>query len=290
MPTRIDSAVVRRAGWRDRHSARRLADAAARACLARAGRTSRDVDLLLNVGIYRDRNLGEPALAALIQEDIGANPEDPSVGTHGTFSFDLTNGACGVLTALHVADGFLRAGTVETALVVASDADPGHRMSAEFPYAPTGGALLCCWGDGRGLQAVHWATEPGTAHLAGSTVSFDDGRHRLHVDLADGFGDVATRWAAKVATSLLDEQSMGPADVDLVVLAPLGAGRTPVFAELLGVDVSDVVCADDQPQPHTAGLLASYVAAEQSGRLAEARRVLLIAAGAGVTAGAALIA
>jgi 3-oxoacyl-[acyl-carrier-protein] synthase III len=36
-------------------------------------------------------------------------------------------------------------------------------------------------------------------------------------------------------------------------------------------------------------LLASYVAAEQTGRLAEARRVLLVAAGAGVTAGAALL-
>ena len=46
-------------------------------CLDRAGRTAHDVDLLVNAGIYRDRNLGEPALAAMIQQDIGANPEDP---------------------------------------------------------------------------------------------------------------------------------------------------------------------------------------------------------------------
>ena len=42
-----------------------------------AGRDAHDVDLLINAGIYRDRNLGEPAFAAMIQEDIGANPEDP---------------------------------------------------------------------------------------------------------------------------------------------------------------------------------------------------------------------
>ena len=35
------------------------------------------MDLLINAGIYRDRNLGEPALAAMIQQDIGAHPEDP---------------------------------------------------------------------------------------------------------------------------------------------------------------------------------------------------------------------
>jgi 3-oxoacyl-[acyl-carrier-protein] synthase III len=289
MGTTIDSAVVRHAGWRDRHSARRLADSAARACLARAGRTSREVDLLLNVGLYRDRNLGEPALAALIQEDIGANPEDPPAGGRGTFSFDLANGACGVLTALQVADGFLRAGTIERALVVASDADPGHRLSAEFPYAPTGGALLCRWADGGGLRAFHWATEPGTAHLAGATVSFDDGRHKLHVDRHASFGDVAVAWAAKAATALLDEQSMGPDDVDLVVLSPLGAGRDRQLAELVGVDAERVACIAAEPAPHTAGLIASLVDAEQSGRLTAARRIVLVAAGAGVTAGAALL-
>jgi hypothetical protein len=50
------------------------------------------------VRIYRDRNLGEPALAALIQDDISANPEDPHKNAHGTFSFDVANGTCGVLT------------------------------------------------------------------------------------------------------------------------------------------------------------------------------------------------
>ena len=74
MGTVIERLDVTRAGWRTRHSALHLAVAAAKTCLQRAGREPDDVDLLINTGIYRDKNLAEPALAALIQEDIGANP------------------------------------------------------------------------------------------------------------------------------------------------------------------------------------------------------------------------
>jgi 3-oxoacyl-[acyl-carrier-protein] synthase-3 len=95
--------------------------------------TTGDIGLLLNAGLYRERILGEPALAALLQADVGANPEDPHGAGHGTFSFDVANGACGPLTALHIADGFLRAGTVEHALVVASDVDPGRGLAPTVP-------------------------------------------------------------------------------------------------------------------------------------------------------------
>jgi 3-oxoacyl-[acyl-carrier-protein] synthase III len=289
MGTRIESSAVAHGGWRQRHSALRLADDAARACLTRAGRSADDVDLLLNVGIYRDRNLGEPALAALIQEDVGANPEDPRPGSHGTFSFDLANGACGVLTALQVADGFLRAGTIEHALVVASDADPGHRLAAGFPFAATGGALLCEWAGSGGLSGFRWATEPGTVELLSATVSFDEGRHRLHVERSDILADVSVGWAAKVAAAVLDEQALRPLDVDAVVLNPVAPGCTRAFARLLGVDESRVVCAEADPPPHTSGLIASIVAAEEAGILVPGHRLLLVAVGAGVTAGAALL-
>ena len=77
MGTVIDRIDVTEGGWRTRHSALHLAVAAAKSCLHEPGETADDVDLLINAGIYRDRNLAEPALAALIQEDVGANPEDP---------------------------------------------------------------------------------------------------------------------------------------------------------------------------------------------------------------------
>jgi 3-oxoacyl-[acyl-carrier-protein] synthase III len=124
--TVIDRVTLARGGWRNRHSALHLAVSTAKDCLQQAGRDPHDVDLLVNAGIYRDSNIAEPALAAMIQQDIGANPEDPHADTHGTFSFDISNGTCGVLTALQIVDGFLKSHAIDCALIVASDADPGR--------------------------------------------------------------------------------------------------------------------------------------------------------------------
>ena len=129
-------------------TARRLADAAARACLAQAGRQPGDVDLLINTGVYREDNLGEPALAALIQEDIGANPGQPPVGGHGTFSFDLINGTCGVISAIQLEAGLLRSGVIRLGAVVTSDAEPGLESPHRPPFRPVGGALLLSWDEG----------------------------------------------------------------------------------------------------------------------------------------------
>src|SRR4249920_1568022 len=108
MGTRIEAASTLTSHGMRKPSARRLADAAAKACLAHAGRPPGDVEMLINAGIYREDNMGEPALAALIQEDIGANRGQPPIGGHGTFSFDLMNGTCGVISAIQLQSGFLR--------------------------------------------------------------------------------------------------------------------------------------------------------------------------------------
>ena len=118
-----------------------LSDAAARKCLDRAGHGASDIDLLVNAGLYKDRNMAEPALASIIQEDIGANPgHPPRGGHHGTFSFDVINGGCGVVSAAHLVDAFVGTGVARLGLVVAGDADPGRSIG--FPFPPVGGAML----------------------------------------------------------------------------------------------------------------------------------------------------
>ena len=84
-------------------------------------------------------------------------PKNHTQTAHGTFSFDMANGACGMLTALQIVDGFLKSHAIDCALVVASDADPGHGMSEHFPFSPAGAALLCDWtDDDAGLEHIRW--------------------------------------------------------------------------------------------------------------------------------------
>ncbi|MDX1890754.1 3-oxoacyl-[acyl-carrier-protein] synthase III C-terminal domain-containing protein [Mycolicibacterium sp. 050158] len=286
MGTVIDHVEVTRGRWRHRHSALHLAVTAARDCLAVARRDRDDVDLLINTGIYRDRNLAEPALAALIQQDVGANPEDPHPEGHGTFSFDVANGSCGVLTALQIADGFLRSNTIDCALVVASDADPGRGCSEDFPFSPTGAALLCHWSDDdRGLGRVHWLTSRDDGETFRATVGFADARNVLRFATSAAMDDRFASTAAEVARRCLREAALDVSDLDAIITAPARRAYRTRLAENLGVPVELIVAAGDE-RVHTAALLTAM--ARDDGRLRNGRRVLLVAAGAGVVAGAAV--
>ncbi len=286
MGTVIDGLDVTLGGWRTRHSALHLAVATAKACLQRAGREPDDVDLLINTGIYRDKNLAEPALAAIIQKDIGANPEDPHGDAHGTFSFDISNGTCGILTALQIVDGFMRSHTINCALVVASDANPGRRMSEHFPYSPVGAALLCDWSDDEfGLGHVHWVNIPDDGENYRATVGLHDARNVLRFSESAAMDEQFAAAGARVARNCLEEASLGLSDIDIIVAAPARHGYRAALAAQLAVPVERITVADDESM-HTASLVAALRSATEE--LAPGARVLLIAAGAGVTAGAAL--
>lgn len=288
MGTVIDRVDVARPRWRDRHSALHLAVTAAKDCLQRAGCDPDELDLVVNAGIYRDRNLGEPALAALIQDDIGANPEDPHAGAHGTFSFDIANGACGVLTALHIIDGFLRTHSIHRALVVASDADPGHGMSERFPFSAAGAALLCGWtGDDYGLSRVSWANANNGAsdEMFTATVGFADARNVLRFTQSPAMDEQFAAAAAEAVRACLEAHSVRLSAIDVIVAAPPQSGFRAALSNRLGVPVELISVADDE-RMHTAALAAAFEG--QVEKLPAGAQVLFVAAGAGVTAGAAL--
>lgn len=285
MGTLIDQISLSHGGWRDHHSALRIAVKAAKQCLDGAGKQPNDVDLLVNTGVYRDRNLGEPALAALIQKDIGANPENPHSQTHGTFSFDISNGTCGPLTALQIVDGFLKSGAVDCALIVASDADPGRGMSERFPFSPAGAALLCGWTDGdAGLQAVHWANSLDDGENYHATVGLVDGHNVLRFAESDGVDRRYAAAASRAVEDCLREAELGLDDVDAIVAAPNRLRFRADLATHLGLSEDRIIVAEDNV--HTASLAAAFDRAAD--RLHPGDRVLLVAAGAGITAGAAL--
>lgn len=287
MATIIDGIEVTRAGWRHRHSALHLATASAVACLRHAGQDPDTVDLLINAGIYRDRNLGEPALAALIQDDIGANPEDPHTGAHGTFSFDIANGSCGILTALQIVDGFMTSRTIDCALVVASDADPDHGMSEHFPFSPVGAAVLCRWSDDddAGLSRVHWRNRPDSGDHFRATVGLVDHRNVLRFSESAGMDAQFAQAAAQAADDCLRASSLSLDDVDVIVAAPARHGYHAALADRLGVPADRIVVAADE-RTHTAALAAALDRAAE--RIPARGRVLILAAGAGIVAGAAI--
>jgi 3-oxoacyl-[acyl-carrier-protein] synthase-3 len=279
------------------HGARRLADEAATRCLRDAGISSDDLDLLVNVGVFRERGLGEPALAALVQEDIGANLGHPPVGGHGTFSFDLDDGACGVLTGMHLVRGFLESRAIHWGLVVGSDSGPDPIHAGAVPYAESGGAVLLTWDDVEpGLVAHRSATFPEYEGLAQSRWSWQrraarrphdpGGRPTLVVERRPGYAEKAASCAAEVAAALLSEHHVP--DVDLLI-ATHGPGFGDAVADRLDLPHARVLHAGEGVDAmHTAAPAAAVALAVRQGRWAEAHRVLLVSAGAGISVAASL--
>lgn len=303
----------------------KLADDAAQACLARAGRKASDLDFLINAGVYRDNNIAEPAVASIIQEDIGANPDPPLEGGHGTFSFDVNNGACGVLTGVHILDGFLTSGAIDLGIVVASDADPelgsnwdfpfglvgpAGRLSRDhrrFPFSPVGGAVLLSRSEdeSKGFDRFAFSTFPEFKHLLESEVKWhegpipravadvvpglESGSNVLHLRESEGYAARASECAATSARSFMQSVGLEPLDIDLLVPSPTPIGFPDAFAQAVGIPADRVARVDESfANVHTAGPVAALEGVMRTGELAAARNVLFAMAASGITVGLAL--
>jgi 3-oxoacyl-[acyl-carrier-protein] synthase-3 len=267
-----------------------LADAAARSCLERAHRTADDVELLINAGVYLDRSMSEPAIAALIQEDIGANLEQQAGAGQGTLSFDVRNGACGLLTGIHLVDGMLASGTVGLGMVVATDADPEPGVSAGFAFPALGGAVLLSADDARpGFTAFRFATFPEFAELFQSAVDWRengrDGRNVLGVEIAGAYAGRALECAESTARELAAAERLDLGEVDLLVASASVPGFAGELGPRLGLSGERVASL---PEGLAAAHTAALAAALESGRLATGSTALFVSAGAGLTVVAAL--
>jgi 3-oxoacyl-[acyl-carrier-protein] synthase III len=272
-----------------------LVDAAAGSCLERANRTADELDLLINAGVYNDNSISEPAIASLIQEDIAANPvQQPGAG-RGTLSFDVRNGACGLLAGIHLADGMLAAGTVDLGIVVACDIDPEPGVSEGLGFPAVGGAVLVSADDSRaGFTAFQFATFPEFAELFQSYLDWQydprgglaaHGRNILTVEIAESYADRALECAESTVRDLATESGVDLAEVDLLIATASLPGFAGTLARRLGVTAARVAALPD-------GLVRAHTAAPaialESVRLAASRTALLVSAGSGITVAAAL--
>jgi 3-oxoacyl-[acyl-carrier-protein] synthase-3 len=301
MGTRIAAVSALTGHGKRKSTARQLADAAARDCLTHAGRQPSEVGLLINTGVYREDSMGEPALAALVQEDIGANlGQSPATG-HGTFSFDLINGTCGVTSAIQIANSMLSSGVIQLGAIVTSDVGPELQGRPAAPFRSAGGAMLLSWDDGiAGFTDFHTETFPEYHDLFASGLVWQDrrgrpvprrtaGRSLMVIDERPGYQARLVDCAEDVTRRFLSRLGMDLGDIDLLVPAPCTAGFVDPLRVRLGVPGDRVAyVAEDLAGSYSAGPIAALQAAIRSGRLGEARNILILTAGAGITVAAAL--
>ncbi|MBC7302757.1 MAG: hypothetical protein H5T78_17655 [Nocardia sp.] len=259
------------------------AASAAREALAGAGCAPEQVDALINVGVYRDANLVEPAVAALIQQAAGIGL-DYRRGDVPCLSFDLMNGACGVVNAVGVAASLLADLPTGHVVVVSGDAHPSGRADAEFAFETVGAAfVLENHAEATGFGGVHVSAGdvlPDPQGYVKLTAMGAQGRSALTVELLAGTAELVEH-AAAAAREALVADGLDAAQVVLVCGKPTADFADELAAELgIGAVVTDEFTGD----AHTSAVTAAFVAARDAG-LAD-RPLLFVAADGGPTAAA----
>jgi len=303
MRARLEALALARPDPGDgRASSVALAAEAGRACLARAGREPAELEVLVNCGVYKDENIGEPAMAPFIQRRLGANAGFPPARGAGTLSFDLCHGTGGFLAGIRVVAGFIESGRIGCGMVVASDVDPAGAGSAGLAFDPLGGAVLLSAAEGEGgegFEAFHTEAFPRYADLFESRLSWvgdlpprarppnRDG-HAFLVRQDEKYVTACVDCAESTVRRFLAARGLRIDDLDLIVPSRSPAG----FPDELGrrLEAAGRIpppCGPDE-RVHAAGTALALAAALEGGMFASARRALLVAVSPGISVALAL--
>jgi len=250
------------------------------------------IDLMINTGVYRDDNMCEPAMAAVIQHEMGMclDPRRFPV-ERPTFSFDLLNGAAGPMDALQVVGAWFGGRGAGRAMIVTSDAHPSGSPRDDFPITAMGAAVV--------VEDVADCGFIATAHVSDQGVG--DGqqgycdigahreasRHEIVVERDDDFAERLLEITADALDSFLEEHAVDRDAVHLLCSQPL-EGFAAALADEVGLTKVPIDVHGRYGDVHTSALFAAYHHAHEEGVFASGDLSVWVGSGAGFAVGCGL--
>ncbi len=236
-----------------------------------------------------------PAAACMIQSQLGAND---------AFAFDVTAGCSGFLYGLSIVDNAIRVGSCQNALVIGTE-----RLSSMTNWSDRGTCVLL--GDGAGAVVVRKA-EDGQGIL--STHMRSDGRlwDLLYAsyggsDVPDLLDDLDTKpfilkmegnrlfkraveYMSEAARKALDYNGLTHDDISLLISHQANLRIIQAIAKNLDISMDKVYTnVHKYGNTSSASIPIALAEAFEEGRVKKGDYVLLVAFGAGLTWGSALI-
>ena len=269
-----------------------MASAAARAALADAGLQPGDIDLLIVATLTPD--LPMPATACLVQSELGLPPS--------TACFDLNAACTGFVYALDTAWALLASGRYRHALIIGAE-----KLSSVVDWTDRTTCVL--FGDGAGavvlgpapadspssgILAAKLGALPGTSDLlhipgGGSSPLEAEARRCIAMKGKEVF-KLAVRAMDEVARDLLLAQGLTAGDVALVVPHQANLRIIHAICEYLELPRERFfVNVDRYGNTSAASIPLALDEARRAGRMKRGDLVLLVAFGAGLTYGGALV-
>ncbi len=266
---------------------------AARRALEAAGVAAADLDLIVVGTVSPDNVL--PAVSVLVQREIGASK---------AAAFDLNSACTGFMTALTTAEAFVAAGRARNALVIGAESlsrfiDLKDRTSCILFGDGAGAAVLRPVGsggrgeilrrsmgaDGTGYDLIHMVG--GGSRKPSSHETVDNAEHAIRVKGRDVF-----RFAVQKMVDCIEEMMQGHSYDELTLLVPHQVNRRIIDAALERLGWSDekvAVNIQEYGNTSAASVPIALDEAVRAGRVEQGKLVVLVAFGAGLTWGGALV-
>jgi 3-oxoacyl-[acyl-carrier-protein] synthase III len=294
-----DEWIRTRTGIRERHVVEKgvatshLATEAAKLVLAQTKTSPEEIELIVVASVTPDMMF--PATACLVEDRIGAK---------NAWGFDLSAACSGFTYALTVGAQFVSSGTHKKVLVIGSDV-----MSTILDYKDRATCVL--FGDGAGAVLLEPSTPeegiidflhdvdgsggaflymPGGGSLNPPThETVDKNMHVVHQEGSQVF-KYAVRRMSEIAVTLLERNGLTKDDLALVVPHQANLRIIRATQERLGIDDSKIMINIDRYGNTTGGTIPLGLRdAVCEKRVKKGDLVLLVAVGAGYTAGGVLL-
>ncbi len=268
---------------------------AAEDCIANAGIDRNEIDIIINTGIFRDFNLFEPSVAILIQKKLGIS--SGYTAKKHTLSFDLMNGACGLLYASQAVDTIFRNSDMRKALIISSDTHPSNHKVDEFPYSHLGAAMLLEWDDNNDKGFRDFQFRTGKAEFSGVESYMDTqahgprGRESLSVHVDDDYSNRLIAFTVESIVRYMESAGLEGADMKAIKLLTTQPTQNFNKAVTESVGITDHPADDIYEKygdAHSSSLNIAYHEANSNGLIKENDRIIFSASSAGLTAGTVL--
>ncbi|HEY9398237.1 MAG TPA: beta-ketoacyl-ACP synthase III [Burkholderiales bacterium] len=263
-----------------------LALQASRQALETAGAKPEEIDLIIVATTTPDQVF--PSTACLLQS---------SLGNKGAIAFDVQAVCSGFVYALTIADNFIRAGQVRTALVIGAET-----LSRVLDWNDRATCVL--FGDGAGAIVLRADDTPGIlASALHADGSYSDilavpstvcGGKIVGNPFVTMDGRAVFKFAVKVldevARETVDKANLSLSDIDWLIPHQANLRILESTAKKLGIPAERViVTVDRHANTSAASIPLALDVAVRDGRIKSGQRVLLEGVGGGFTWGAVLV-
>ncbi len=259
---------------------------AGRECFKASNYLPADVEVMINAGVNRDRHYAEPAFACFIQKNLNINIEFQQ---RQTLSFDLQNGGCGMLNALHVLTTMMQSGTIRVGMAIASETNADRSPDPSYTVNESGAAVLLDITPvaTEGFGSFIFRTFDEYSGLYQSVVSLTRKNGRLLVRKKEELEETWLSLLPAVWEELLDSDHISRDEIDFLFPSQISPEFVAGLSKTLDFPNEKIVNVFDRfgDTLTTSPILALQYTKEQ-GLIESDQKVAFLTVGSGLTIGA----